>query len=125
MSMSPSLSPGSHGFPTRASESAAGRTTSLAIVNACLARIDQFEDRIQAWVLVHAEGARRQAAERDAELQAGRRRGPLHGVPIAIKDIMSGGLADIGLRRRLGNSRPDAPAVAKPREAAWSSWAKP
>jgi Asp-tRNA(Asn)/Glu-tRNA(Gln) amidotransferase A subunit family amidase len=97
-----------------------GRTTSRALVDACLARIDQFEDRVRAWVLVDAEGARRQAAERDAELQAGRRRGPLHGIPIGIKDIIdvAGWPTLGGSRMRLGNvAARDAQVVAKLREA--------
>ncbi len=82
----------------------AGQTTSRALVDACLARIDQFEDRVQAWVLVDAEGARRQAAERDAEFASRRRRGPLHGVPIAIKDIIdvAGWPTLAGSRLRIG-----------------------
>jgi aspartyl-tRNA(Asn)/glutamyl-tRNA(Gln) amidotransferase subunit A len=98
----------------------AGRTTSRELVDACLARIDRFEDRVQAWVLVDAEGARRQAAERDAELQAGRRRGLLHGVPIGIKDIIdvAGWPTLAGSRLRIGNvAAYDAPVVAKLRDA--------
>ncbi|HVU90075.1 MAG TPA: amidase [Pirellulales bacterium] len=98
----------------------AGRTSSRALVDACLARIDQFEDRIRAWVLVDAEGARRQAAERDAELQAGRCRGPLHGVPIGIKDIIdvAGWPTLAGSRLRLGNvATRDAQVVTRLREA--------
>jgi len=70
------------------SELRTGRLTSLDLVEACLARIDRFDSRVRAWVSVDAEGAREQARRLDRELQAGQRRGPLHGIPVGIKDIV-------------------------------------
>ena len=58
------------------------------VLNACLAKIDEHESQVRAWVSVDREGARRRAAELDAELAAGHWRGPLHGIPIGIKDII-------------------------------------
>jgi aspartyl-tRNA(Asn)/glutamyl-tRNA(Gln) amidotransferase subunit A len=58
------------------------------VLEACLARIDEHESRIRAWVSVDRVGALRRAAELDAELAAGHWRGPLHGVPVGIKDIV-------------------------------------
>src|SRR5882724_1996638 len=52
-----------------------------------LERIDQLDSRVRAWVLVDREGARRQAKQAADELAAGRDRGPLHGIPLGIKDI--------------------------------------
>jgi Asp-tRNA(Asn)/Glu-tRNA(Gln) amidotransferase A subunit family amidase len=66
----------------------AGRTTSLSLVDACLARIDEWEPRVHAWVSVDREGARQLARELDEEGQNGRWRGPLHGIPLGIKDII-------------------------------------
>lgn len=66
----------------------AGRTTPTEAVERCLAAIDRFEPQVQAWVLVDADGARRAAAQLGDELAQGRSRGPLHGIPLAIKDIV-------------------------------------
>ncbi|MEZ6111805.1 MAG: amidase family protein [Pirellulaceae bacterium] len=57
------------------------------LVDFCLARINQFDDRLRAWVLVDADGARREA-DRLGELARRRWLGPLHGIPIGIKDIV-------------------------------------
>lgn len=62
--------------------------TSAEIVDGCLARIDAGNQATNAFILVMAEEARRQAREADRELAAGRDRGPLHGVPLSIKDLM-------------------------------------
>ena len=62
---------------------AAGETTSLAIVEDCLARIAAREPDIHAWAFVDPEIARRQARVRDQEPP----RSAFHGVPIGIKDI--------------------------------------
>ncbi|MBS0261992.1 MAG: amidase [Planctomycetes bacterium] len=60
----------------------------LDAVAACLARIDQFEPEIRAWVSVDREGAQAQARQLDQELALGQYRGPLHGIPIGIKDLV-------------------------------------
>ncbi len=64
-----------------------GKLSSTDLVRACLERIDANEDRIKAWAFLDREGALKQAAALDAELKAGRRRGPFHGIPVGIKDI--------------------------------------
>jgi Asp-tRNA(Asn)/Glu-tRNA(Gln) amidotransferase A subunit family amidase len=56
----------------------------IDVVEACLARIAERDATIHAWVAVDEEGARRQARA----LDTGPIVGPLHGVPIAIKDII-------------------------------------
>ncbi len=66
---------------------AAGRTTSVAATEACLARIEDWQPRTNAFLRVYREKALEQAKAMDAELAAGRRRGPLHGVPMAHKDM--------------------------------------
>lgn len=65
-----------------------GNLTARALVDGCLARIESFESRVQAWVLVDAEGARKQADALDAAARRGEFAGPLHGIPLGIKDIV-------------------------------------
>jgi aspartyl-tRNA(Asn)/glutamyl-tRNA(Gln) amidotransferase subunit A len=57
------------------------------LVRSCLQRIDQLESRVQAWVTIDREGALAAAQRCEEEIQRGRYRGPLHGVPLGIKDI--------------------------------------
>src|SRR5437660_4578446 len=66
----------------------AGQTTCIEVLEKCLDRIEEWEPRIKAWVRVDRAGALRQARELDEELAAGKCRGPLHGIPIGIKDII-------------------------------------
>ncbi len=64
------------------------KITAIQLVEDCLARIRRFEDRVHAWVLVDEPGARAAAEEMDREAAEGDFRGPLHGIPLAIKDIV-------------------------------------
>jgi aspartyl-tRNA(Asn)/glutamyl-tRNA(Gln) amidotransferase subunit A len=64
-----------------------GRLSPLDLLNTCLERIEHLEARVRAWVFVDREGARAEAKRLADELQRGHWRGPLHGVPIGIKDI--------------------------------------
>lgn len=64
-----------------------GRLSPLELLDACLARIDRYEERVRAWVLVDRDGARKDAELRLRELKTGYCRGPLHGIPIGIKDL--------------------------------------
>jgi amidase len=61
------------------------RTTSRAIVQQYLDRIAKYEDRLNAIITLNPR-ALQEAEERDRERAAGRVRGPLHGIPIALKD---------------------------------------
>jgi aspartyl-tRNA(Asn)/glutamyl-tRNA(Gln) amidotransferase subunit A len=56
------------------------------VVTACLARIERLNPALSAFITVDARGARRAARQADRELARGRSRGPLHGVPFAVKD---------------------------------------
>jgi amidase len=62
-----------------------GRTTSRQIVQQYLTRIATYEDRLHAAITVNPK-ALEIADERDRERAAGKIRGPLHGIPIALKD---------------------------------------
>src|SRR5580658_6310463 len=64
----------------------AGSVTSTQLVEACLARIQIYNPKINAFITVLREQALKQAKEAEAETRAGRFRGPLHGIPIALKD---------------------------------------
>jgi aspartyl-tRNA(Asn)/glutamyl-tRNA(Gln) amidotransferase subunit A len=66
----------------------AGRLSPVDLLESCLERIDRFESQIRAWVLVDHEGARTEAKRLTDELKQGHYRGPLHGIPIGIKDII-------------------------------------
>ena len=97
-----------------------GETTCVDVVQSCLERIEQREHEVRAWVIVDRDGALAQAVERDAELQAGRDRGPLHGIPIGVKDIIDvkGLPTACGIAGWEGNSDPiDAAIVARLRAA--------
>jgi aspartyl-tRNA(Asn)/glutamyl-tRNA(Gln) amidotransferase subunit A len=77
-------------FPTittLAADLRARRTTSQAVVDACLDRIAAGDPAINAFITVLADEARDQARQADRELAAGGDRGPLHGIPIALKDL--------------------------------------
>jgi len=65
-----------------------GDFTPQDLVEQCLERIYQHEDRLHAWVVVDEEGARRAARRAGDEIAAGRHLGPLHGIPVGIKDIV-------------------------------------
>lgn len=65
-----------------------GETTSRQVTRLCLDRIAALNPKLQAFITVTAESALAEAAAADAELAAGRSRGPLHGVPYTLKDIV-------------------------------------
>lgn len=65
-----------------------GTLTSVALTQACLARIGEHNDRLRAFITVTADWALASAALLDRELAAGRDRGPLHGIPISLKDLI-------------------------------------
>jgi aspartyl-tRNA(Asn)/glutamyl-tRNA(Gln) amidotransferase subunit A len=62
--------------------------SSTEVVRAYLSRIESVDPKVQAFVYVDAEGALEQATRLDRDLAEGRLRGPLHGVPIGVKDMI-------------------------------------
>jgi len=99
----------------------AGDLTSAGLTSALLDRIGQLDPDLGAFVTVSRERATEAAARADAELSAGRDRGLLHGIPLAVKDIIS-----TREMPTFGNSRvtdqgwgngTDAPAVRRLRSA--------
>jgi aspartyl-tRNA(Asn)/glutamyl-tRNA(Gln) amidotransferase subunit A len=65
-----------------------GETTPTRAVTEHLARIESLDPRVRAFLTVTREDALRRAAEADARFRAGTPRGPLDGVPIALKDVL-------------------------------------
>ena len=65
-----------------------GKITALELTEACLARIAAAEPRVQAWAFLDPELARAQARRCDEIRRAGRPQGPLHGIPVGVKDII-------------------------------------
>lgn len=64
-----------------------GELDSATLTQACLDRIREDEPRVQAWTFLDPEYALAQARSRDREQAEGRSLGPLHGIPVGIKDI--------------------------------------
>jgi aspartyl-tRNA(Asn)/glutamyl-tRNA(Gln) amidotransferase subunit A len=94
--------------------------TALEITNTCLRRIDELQPSLNAFIRVMADEARRDAQAADRELASGRDRGPLHGVPVAVKDIIDveGIPTTAASRVREGHvARSDAPVIARLRAA--------
>ena len=90
---------------------AAGRLTSVQLVQSCLDRIAETDDRVRAWAHLDAEAALAQAAEADRRRKAGYGLGALHGVPVGLKDIID--TADMPTERGtpvFAGRQPDADA---------------
>jgi aspartyl-tRNA(Asn)/glutamyl-tRNA(Gln) amidotransferase subunit A len=63
-----------------------GAVTSVQLTQACLDRIRIYNPKVDAYITVLGEQALAQAAQLDQERKANKVRGPLHGIPIALKD---------------------------------------
>src|SRR5258705_2914774 len=61
--------------------------SAVEVVEACLARIEERERRLKAFVTVLDEQARERARQADEDIRAGRYLGPLHGIPVGVKDF--------------------------------------
>jgi Asp-tRNA(Asn)/Glu-tRNA(Gln) amidotransferase A subunit family amidase len=97
-----------------------GRITSSELVEACLARIDEVDGKIEAWAFLDREHALRQAKAADEKRKRGDPIGPLHGLPLGIKDIFdtSDYPTEFGSPLWAGRTpRRDAAAVASLRAA--------
>jgi len=92
----------------------------VELVEAHLARIEQVNPKLNAFVQVDAEGARRQARAAENALKQGAKLGPLHGVPLSIKSSIdvAGLRCEAGTKLRAGHlAAHDAPLVARLRSA--------
>jgi Asp-tRNA(Asn)/Glu-tRNA(Gln) amidotransferase A subunit family amidase len=64
-----------------------GSISAEQLTEACLARVREADRAIEAWAYLDPEHALKQARARDQDRREGRPAGPLHGVPVGIKDI--------------------------------------
>jgi Asp-tRNA(Asn)/Glu-tRNA(Gln) amidotransferase A subunit family amidase len=97
-----------------------GRITSSELVQDCLTRIAEVDGRIEAWTFLDREYAIRQAKAADEHRKQGKALGPLHGVPVGVKDIFdtSDMPTEFGSPLWAGRTpRRDAVAVAQLRSA--------
>jgi len=99
---------------------AARDITATVLVERCLKRIERHDRELNAFITVMAESALAAAADADREIAAGAWRGPLHGVPISIKDLIDvEGLPTTAGSKVRGAHRAtsDAPVVSRLRAA--------
>ena len=97
-----------------------GKLQPTELVEQCLERIRKHDGQVRAWVVVDEEGALESARRLSDEAARGNLRGPLHGIPLGIKDIV-----DVaGFPTRAGSplredhmAETDAPLVAGLRQA--------
>jgi aspartyl-tRNA(Asn)/glutamyl-tRNA(Gln) amidotransferase subunit A len=97
-----------------------GTASSAELVEAALARIEALDGRLGAFVTLLAREARSEAAARDAKRRRGEALGPLHGVPVAVKDLVdvAGAVTGAGSPKLAGNlATRDAEVVARLRAA--------
>ena len=99
---------------------AAGELSAVELTEACLGRATLLEGDVKAFTLLDGAGAVRQARALDDERARGDTRGPLHGIPLCIKDLIDvEGLPTTASSRVLRDNiaRTDAPVVARLRAA--------
>jgi amidase len=96
-----------------------GGSTSVEVLEACLSRIAERDPALNAFSVVLAEQARAEAAELDRRRGAGDTLGPLHGVPVAVKEELdvAGCVTTFGGRANSTPVRQDGEVVRRLREA--------
>src|SRR5512146_2811500 len=90
-----------------------GAMTSVELVSACIERIHSLELSVGAWAFFDPDYALAQARNADSLRQEGRSTGPLHGVPVGVKDIFDTGdmPTENGTPLHAGRRPPDDAAV--------------
>jgi len=91
-----------------------GALSASALVERCLARIDAVDPAVQAWRHVARDSARAEADLLDRDAKMGRFRGPLHGIPVGIKDII-----DVAGMTTLAGSKSRADSAPETADADW------
>src|SRR5437764_5830164 len=92
----------------------------VELVDSRLARIEKLDGKLHSFIRVLADSARAEARAAESEITAGKYRGPLHGIPIGLKDIYeTGGIATTGHSKVMQDHVPkaDAFSVKKLRDA--------
>jgi aspartyl-tRNA(Asn)/glutamyl-tRNA(Gln) amidotransferase subunit A len=96
------------------------RISPVELVTTCLERIERLQPRFNAFITVAADSALRAAKAAEEEIRQGLWKGPLHGIPVGIKDFYdTAGLATTAAFERFRNRIPkkDAAAVEKLKRA--------
>jgi aspartyl-tRNA(Asn)/glutamyl-tRNA(Gln) amidotransferase subunit A len=89
------------------------KVSPVELVRMYLERIDRWDDRLHAYVTVSREAALQQAKEAEAAVTRGDRLGPLHGIPIGVKDqFLTKGVRTTNGTRALADFVPDEDATA-------------
>ncbi|MDR3529291.1 MAG: amidase [Rhodopila sp.] len=99
---------------------AAKTLSPVELLTALLARIETLDPKLNAFIRLDADAAMQAARQAEAEIAAGRGRGPLHGVPVGIKDIIDVvGLPTTAHSKILVNNiaKADAVVIQKLRQA--------
>src|SRR5688572_21591067 len=94
--------------------------TAVDLLEAHLDQIDRWNPKLNAFVTIDKDRARRQARQADDAVKTGRQLGPLHGVPLTIKSSIdvAGLLCETGTRLRQGHiAATDAPVVSRLKSA--------
>ncbi|WP_420594129.1 amidase [Deinococcus sp.] len=97
-----------------------GQLSPLELTRQCLARIEALNPTLNAFITVTAQQALADARQAEQELRVGHDRGPLHGIPIALKDLIdTAGIRTTCASRILRDNVPqqDAPLVTRLRAA--------
>jgi amidase len=96
-----------------------GELSAVELTRSMLERIDEHEPRLHSYAAVAAEIALEQAQRADEELRAGKVRSPLHGVPVAVKDLcaMEGAPTRLGSPYRNWEPGAEATVVRRLRDA--------
>jgi aspartyl-tRNA(Asn)/glutamyl-tRNA(Gln) amidotransferase subunit A len=88
------------------------RVSSTELTTAAIDRVGRLDPTLHAFITVTAETALRAARQADSELASGRSRGPLHGIPIAVKDLfLTRGVRTTSGSRLFENYVPDRDAA--------------
>ncbi|MEN3304591.1 MAG: aspartyl-tRNA(Asn)/glutamyl-tRNA(Gln) amidotransferase subunit [Micromonosporaceae bacterium] len=93
-----------------------GRLTSLELTENAVDRIARLDPLLHSFVLVTADLARSRAEQADRELAAGHDRGPMHGIPYALKDIFAtAGIPTTSNSRLMVDHRPEQDSAVEER----------
>ena len=93
-----------------------GQVSPVEATEAYLARIEQVDPALNSYITVTAEQARAEARQAQEEISAGQVRGPLHGIPVAVKDqFCTDGVATTGGSEILRDYVPDYDATVMAR----------
>ena len=96
----------------------ARRLSPVELTRATLRRIEQLNPILGAYYMVFADEALAEARDAEAEIARGAWRGPLHGIPIAFKDLYNLGPTTAGSRLLAANVAPDEAALVRRARAA-------